>query len=125
MNIDVTALTWQGLGLSFVDGFTTLDGMPPKTEEGYQELLSMTDYRASFFRHLWLYSTNPEKWPLERISQDLNRLGLLYVGIASHGESRDVKVLRRPRGTEKPQRYQTVVEEVSTWGKKPGRYEAE
>jgi hypothetical protein len=99
-----------------VDGFTTVDGVPPKTAESYQELLSMTDYRASFFRHLWLYSTKPEKWPLERLSQDLNRLGLLTVGIASHGESGEVKVLRRPRGTDRPQRYQTVVEEVMRQG---------
>ncbi|EWY37313.1 hypothetical protein N825_20750 [Skermanella stibiiresistens SB22] len=116
VNIDVTALTWQGLGLSFVDGFVVLHGIPPKAEDDYQELLSKVDYRASFFRHLWLYIANPEKWSLERISQDLNRLGLLTVGIASYEETGEVKVLRRPRGGDKPQRYQTVVEEVMRQG---------
>jgi len=116
VSIDAVALAWQGLSVSFVDGFVIVQGAPPKAEADYQELLSKIDYRASFFRHLWLYAPMPGNWPLERISQDMNRLGLLSVGIALREEGGEVRVVRRPRGGEKPPRYHTVIEEVMRQG---------
>lgn len=116
VSVDAVALSWRDMKISFVDGFVLAAPISQDKNREYQNLLSATDYQASFFRHLWLYFPMMIDGFADRLGDDLNRLGLATVGILVETEPGEIKAVRRPKAGEPPARYQTVLQEIMRQG---------
>lgn len=103
--------------LQLVDGFMFLTGSPLKNKLGFQNLLSDIDYRSSFFRHVWLCRSSSFRWSTEDIIVATDVLGIDQVGIIEVDErSSDMRVLRRPKGDNRPSRYSLTLREIMRQG---------
>lgn len=103
-------------GLRFVDGFMIFDRVRPRTDSAFEECLAGIDYRARFFRHLWIFAPFEMDHTLDKIGDAMDKLGILQAGIVKYEDDVGLKIVRRPNGTEKPSRYQMVVQDVMRQG---------
>ncbi len=116
-------------GIEFIDAIQLIAGLRKKSEEGFRDFLSGVDFRTSFFRHLWIFLADPidvaepdgsdpifTQTPLDHLTQAVDELGIERIGIVAYDEGDGIKIIRRPKGDEKPKRYQSVLNEVMRQG---------
>ncbi|WP_188664415.1 hypothetical protein [Terasakiella brassicae] len=117
VSIDAVALQHGEEGqISNLDGFLILKGLTPKRDSTFQRLLATIDYRSSFFRHLWLYSMNTSPWPLDQINSAIDELGIQQIGIIEYNPKSGLEIMRKPESSEKPMRYNIVMNEIMRQG---------
>ncbi|MBO6947535.1 MAG: hypothetical protein JJ855_06105 [Rhodospirillales bacterium] len=110
-------------GIEFIDAFQIVSSISKKSDEGFRDLVSGIDFKTSFFRHVWLFLADPADMdtdqfnpPIERLSRAVDELGISRLGIVTISDDAEFRVLRRPKGNDKPARYQNALTEVMRQG---------
>ncbi|EKF10348.1 hypothetical protein [Thalassospira profundimaris] len=103
--------------LQLVDGFMFMTGSPGNNKLAFQNLLSDIDYRSSFFRHVWLCRNSSFRWPSEEINFAIDALDIHQAGIIEFDETgSEMKIVRRPKGNDRPSRYSLTLREIMRQG---------
>lgn len=124
VSADAVALSCSDEGaIEFIDAFQVLSSIAKKTDESFRDVLSSIDYKSRFFRHVWLFLADPADLnpelinpPVERLTCAIDELGISRIGILTVTEDSEFRIIRRPKGNEKPERYQSALTEVMRQG---------
>lgn len=110
--------------ITFVDAFEVITNLRQKSRKGYQELLPEIVFKSTYFRHLWLFISDPRdlkpttagEAPAKQLIDTIVSLGIHRIGVIANDKANGIKILRRPQGNDRPTLYENALREVMRQG---------